>query len=427
MKRFYRCSVLVGMLLLLIGTVGYAAEIEVYGEGPDQASAVANALSEAIRQVKGVQINSETLIGQLASSSSTRINKDGDLSQLDMDHLQAGQSGSTELKSQGLVSRYRILDVRQGQNGGVTVHLAVEVADYHTPGLPMTRRRLAVLPFKMAQGVRVHLPIALPPDEIVRRLTHQIINQFTQSRRFAVLERDFGSAFQKEEQLLLETHAPVAEIARLGNVLGADYLVVGRVKSLYIKPEQYKIATLNEVRTQWHAGGQLEYRIVTFANRQVKWSGDVAIRLSGKQLKALKNAADDTARIEILLAALGKELVNQAIQNIFPLRVIREEGSELVLNEGGVRVRPGDHYRVYQLGAQLKDPYTGEPLGRMEKPVGEVEVIRVLPKYSVAVWRKRTLQGPLGDAVLRQVNEVGHVRQENKKHVHSLPINNPSW
>jgi hypothetical protein len=267
----------------------------------------------------------------------------------------------------------------------------------------------------------------LKQDELVRRLSHQIINHFTQSRRFAVLERDFGDEFDKEEQLLLSGRASVAELARLGNLLGADYLVIGRVKSLYLRPVTHKVAVLDEIRRSWEAGGRLEYRIVTLANRQVKWSGDVTLQLRGTAARALEKAPDDTERLELLLSRLAQDLVDQAIQNIFPLRVVRVEGDQLFLNEGGVRVRPGERYTIYQLGAPLKDPYTGEPLGRTEKSVGEVEVVRVLPKYSVAVWRTRHLNGPLGEAVLRRSSEVGQRSRAEPKHKPVQPINQPNW
>ena len=159
----------------------------------------------------------------------------------------------------------------------------------------------------------------------------------------------------------------------------------------------------------------------------MKWSGDVALQLKGVQAQALTKAADDTERLEILLDKLAQSLVDQAIQNIFPLRVIRVEGNQLILNEGGVRVRPGERYIVYQLGAPLKDPYTREPLGRVEKPVGEAEIVRVLPKYSVAVWRHRALTGPLGDAVLRKPSEVGRSVHQPIRPKVIQPVRQPNW
>ena len=203
--------------------------------------------------------------------------------------------------------------------------------------------------------------------------------------------------------------------------------MVGRIKSLYLQPESRKIAVVDEVQRGWKAGGRLEYRIVTLANRQVKWSADVALQLQGAAARALAQASDDTERLELLLEKLAQSLVDQAIQNIFPLRVVRVEGNQLILNEGGVRVRTGERYMVYQLGAPLKDPYTGEPLGRVEKPVGEVEVVRVLPKYSVAVWRVRYVEGPLGDAVLRKPSEFGQAAHKPAKPRVIQPVRQPNW
>ena len=56
--------------------------------------------------------------------------------------------------------------------------------------------------------------------------------------------------------------------------------------------------------------------------------------------------------------------------------------NEITINQGNLKV--GSKYEVFKLGKKIIDSYTKESLGRSEIKVGKAEIIRVLPKYSIA-------------------------------------------
>ena len=57
----------------------------------------------------------------------------------------------------------------------------------------------------------------------------------------------------------------------------------------------------------------------------------------------------------------------------------------MTINRGeGGGVAEGDLFNVFAQGAELKDPDTGEVLGREEVKVGKVKISQVNPKTSLA-------------------------------------------
>ena len=64
-------------------------------------------------------------------------------------------------------------------------------------------------------------------------VTAQLENYLTQTRRFALIDRSFLAEQTKELNLIAggsTTSMSVDEIVKLGNRLGTDYLVVGRIE-----------------------------------------------------------------------------------------------------------------------------------------------------------------------------------------------------
>jgi hypothetical protein len=66
----------------------------------------------------------------------------------------------------------------------------------------------------------------------------------------------------------------------------------------------------------------------------------------------------------------------------------------VVLSQGGSAVKPGASYRAVLLGEALRDPQTGQDLGRSEQDLGLIQVTRSEPDFAYGV-----LSGPLPQGV----------------------------
>lgn len=67
--------------------------------------------------------------------------------------------------------------------------------------------------------------------------------------------------------------------------------------------------------------------------------------------------------------------------------------TEIVLNVGSDHsVHSGQEFLIYEVGDEILDPVTKESLGQLEVQKGQVTVISVQPKMSIAQTGKRTYQ-----------------------------------
>ena len=73
---------------------------------------------------------------------------------------------------------------------------------------------------------------------------------------------------------------------------------------------------------------------------------------------------------------------DQVINGVFPIRILKVTGAEVILNQGGIRTSPGEQFTVFSEGEELKDPDTNETLGAPETPIASIRIDRVDSKLS---------------------------------------------
>ena len=378
-----------GWALLAAGAhAQVAAEVhETTGFGADRSEAIGKALQQAAFQVCGVTLESDT-----ASAVSLAVGTEGmEVVESLNEHIRISL-GSDACRFTG----YEVLSsTRDG--GGVQVRVRVSHASYRVPGPDVDRRRLAVLDFEIDEvhlygaggqreqrsggqtarsGVDVDFDLIRNLQE---RFRARIESLLTQGRRFAVLDRRAGDLYEQEKRLLQSADVDAAEGARLGKVLGADYLLYGTVDRIAVEERRTNIQLTGESRTSVLAAAQVRFSVLAVATRQIKWSSAVD----------LVHDADEEWWPEQLAEAVlddaAARIVDELTENIYPPMVLQVMGGGAVaVNRGGNTVAAGDLFEVFALGPVLIDPDTGESLGRLEMPVGVVRITTVKPKYSVA-------------------------------------------
>jgi len=346
------------------------------GSGATREEAVTNALVTAQEQVNGVAVaNRPILLQQFSAVVSDRTDTIAITTQLQQEMMRL---------SGGFIRSYRVLDVKQTDGGGFIARVEAEVATFRTTqDTAETRRRIGVSAFVDQNGRRT---------EFGTQLRERLVQYLTQSRRFSVLDRSNDGAYDREMALLVND-APLAERVRVGQVLGADYIVVGRMRNVgQVNTETY-ISLTGEVVRNSFARGNLDFQVLEVATRQVRWASTIRM---GTQ-----------SNLNQILDGMATRLGREVTQTIYPMRLIRmDDPNELIINQGGVTVDEGQRFRAMILGEELTDPYTRESLGRVEREVGQVQVMRVDQRVSYARWLG---PGPLpmgSDVVLRLVAEA---------------------
>ncbi len=416
----FRKYFLLTLCLLLTSEAGSETiDRDVTGYGASPREAISDALVEVLKQTSGVAIDAE----QAQITIRNELHASTDDSEVNLNTYAQTRAGKINYRTAGVIQQYEILSVEQGDNGLYEANLRVQTEVYRTPGFaPGNRRSLAVLRPHMLQDRYQFSGYSVRQDELSRRLQQALITELTQARRFSVMDRNFRSEFLREKKLLAGPDTAMSEYAKIGQVLGVDYMIVGTVTDAELNRASYKVATLGETGSTNVGRFRFEYRIIVMATRQVKWSGVSDLDFSGKRIPG-KLVNKGEALADYMISAVARDIGRQVLNNIYPLQVVKiSTGGELYLNQGGITVRQGERYTLFGVGEEIFDPYTGELLGREETPAGLAEIVRVNPKYSVARLVEGDRSGLVSGMLLRFPEATRKAKQKKP-----IKVQVPAW
>ncbi|MDR2844673.1 MAG: hypothetical protein LBV28_01110 [Puniceicoccales bacterium] len=356
--------------------------VTVEGTGDTRDLAIIQAVKQALIQTEGVKIDAlETLV-------KSKRSPDGRIDEKIRNAVA------------GRIAGYEVLSATQNGTGAWTATLNVRLSKYRTPGGdPATRRKLAVLPFRVHKDYKLD-GTKLNATAISERLAQRTVTDFTQSRRFAVVDRDFTAEYLRESNFLKSPNAPAAELIKVGQALGVDYLVVGAVEELSGNIKTVHQTLTNRDLIYYEGGATVSYRVLIMATRQIQWSDTIRLDLASIPGDNLE------ARFDAAATELAHQISTRTLENIYPIKIadIAPHLGEVILARGGNLLTPGDRFVVMNIAEkEIIDPDTGESLGRRESPVAVIELTRVEAKLSYA----KIVQGDLrslkiGDIVRRQ-------------------------
>lgn len=368
-------------LMLLVGENAWAdglvyVTVEGRGSAETRAQAIKEALVEALSQVNGTSIAAQDVTALKAHLSSLEIETpDASLTRQDA-VLQEEQQKRIAAATKGMVKSYEVLSEAPSElkPGWVDVVVAATVGRYEASAQTQ-RKRIAVMPFRVRPGAPAY-------ERRYAELAAQgVVDYLTQTRRFAVLDRDFLREKHAEFDLLQGDDIPVEERARVGNTLGTDYLVVGAVDELDGARREEKLPYVDEVQVVYDVKARMSWRIIEAPTGMVMLSDTVTEQ---QKKKILQNADAELPGVTTLADATAARIGRRILDTIYPLMPVAFSGDSLTIGQGGDTLRVGQRFHLIQYGEVLRDPYTKEPLGREEKSVGLVEVTSVLPKTAQA-------------------------------------------
>ena len=327
--------------------------VQVTGTGLSNAEAISSALVLAVEQVSGVKIESNSsLIVEMRSISN---GKD------DSVLLNENQQKEISKNVNGIIKRYDIIQSGQENDNRYVVNLNVVIERYAPPGLPtQDRRRIyTVLPIDQSNKARENAPL----------LMEKINSYLVQSRRFAVLDRGNIGTYDKEIAILKGDNVPLSETVRIGQVIGSDYIVIPKIRKFEQVESRQTIQTTGQTVVRRTTLLNVDYVLVDVATRQIRWTGTI-----NKQEQSSPEAS---------ILAAAEELGESILNSIYPLRVVQvTDSGTVVINQGGDTLKVGQLLSVQELGDAITDPYTKEPLGRVETPVAQIRIERIDPKLS---------------------------------------------
>jgi curli biogenesis system outer membrane secretion channel CsgG len=363
-----------GMLAtpVAIAQISYV-DVEARGEGAGFADALNNALLEAIAQVNGRTLASEA---ESKTREVTRQTESGKTYYASSDFQQKIRSATN-----GTISSYEILKEEAQGDGWYRVNVRAEVARYER-ATNATRTRIAILPFRTTAAGYDVADSRIGADELTQLLTQDLVTQLVQSRKFTILDREYIEEIAGEQKLISSDRVRPEEMARLGEVLVADLILAGTLRNLQAGRRSLRIELSDKTIHVPYVTASLGLRVIDTATQQAKFADTVRVDLKPS---ASRNQSPSPSNIaELATMAIAKKASARLLEAIFPVLIVSVDGSTVTLNQGGETMDPGQRFIVFSRGEVLRDPYTGEVLGRQETKIGEITLETINPRFSIA-------------------------------------------
>jgi len=382
-------------VLALVSTPLLAAEtkttaVETKGQGVNREEAIKKALQQAVAQAKGVAISSRDADFLYRSASADIERKDSGGKRVEFDAVSV-ETGGTALRTDiaGLVKTYEVLNEKKIDDNTYEVTLKVLVYDYESPD-KTARLRLAVMPIRTLAASYQFGSITNPSIDTSRLFSQKLAAALVQTNKFAVLDREYIQEFAQEKNILIDD-APLEELAKLGQVLGVDYMLVGTINRAGIVRKETFSPAIGRTISEYEAHFSFEYRLIVGPTRQIKSAGvlDIALDKTDEIKKLVKKwepqDLDYKEMMDNFVGMAANQLVEIIIDQLYPIRIASiDKDGQVIINQGGSRISVGQLLNIYSQGKELFDADTKESLGTTEILVATVRIDKVLPRMSYA-------------------------------------------
>lgn len=348
------------VLLSLVFNLHAAVEVvtkKFEGRGRTTNQAIEDALVNAVTSINGLSISSNTISAVLESSAN--VNLAGK-------KLTYGADGDAYLKTvikktNGVIKNYEFISEKK-EGDIVKVELNVSLTKL-ADSIEAKRLRLAFLPFKTNKSIQ-----AQDAELFDSTFSRYLVNNLTNTGRFGMMDRQYLDQQSQELDFIKNGGASNDEMVKLGNRLGTDYIITGTYEKVKFEQTEKKSRVSDKVKISTNASAEVTFRLIDVATTIVKFA------------KTYKHETNSS--VEALAEDFAKRVSDSIVETLYPIRILSSTGNDLIIGQGGDSVKKGQKFAVYQLGNELKDPYTKESLGQEEIKVGLFQVSDVKPKFS---------------------------------------------
>ena len=357
LSRFIFSCVILCLTFSVQAGIKYVT-VDTNGTGASAQAAINDALVNAISEVNGVEVAAKIHLQTIEKSNQNSIETSESFQQ------------AINKESKGLIKEYTVLNRQESDlsNGLWSAKVRVTIAKF-VASKQVNRLRIAILPFKPNESI----PQWKKPAEFQNKITQDLVSYMTQTRKFAILDRENVDIQQKELSMLRNGQAPVEELAKLGQRLSTDYIIVGSIDDIHYLKNEKQLKVSGKTITTVKQGARVSFRVIDVATGQVKFSDS---------LDKILHTSRSGVSVSVVSKKAATDVGNTILNAIYPIRVEAVQDTKVYLGQGGTTLRQGDEYTLVMLGNVLKDSYTGESLGREEKQIGTVRITVVQAKQS---------------------------------------------
>ena len=220
----------------------------------------------------------------------------------------------------------------------------------------------------------------------------------TLAAKFAVVERTALDLVLKEQGLATAGAVTPQTAAKVGNLLGVKYIVVGGIDKFAINDTKAGFRGIGGNLQQAQTTINLRFIDTTTGERILAVSGEAEVRKGGgffrdasasrdAQWGIASEAIEKASRVmfdKFIAGGYLERLTSAARPAALEARVVKIDGQRIWINVGSqAGVKVGDTFNVFHVGDALIDPVTGASLGADEKQTGSAAVSEVQEKYAI--------------------------------------------
>ena len=368
------------------------------GAGKSLAAAINDAIRTAILQVNGSTVNLNTEQYKFALDAATPYSE--------VNIRATGFADVMRQQSRGAITGFK-LDSAEGPDadGVYKVWIEAQVAKYTPPEAESKKIKLVVAPIRFDAKSFTVGGRSVPATQVAQEIRSKVLETLAQSGRFAVLDREFDAEVQQELDMVEAGDTPNSQFGKLGQAFSADLIWIGRIRSLGYARHSRELRATDRELVSYSGGWAFSQKLVNVATRQVLLANSLQDQLPATAPTTLGVSVDSNKTLLSMQAAIAQQVVASIMSSSFPVSIVSRDGNSVILSQGANAVKAGGRYQVIALGAELRDPQTGQSLGRTEAPCCEVVIDRVTPTLSYGHLEAVTIaidQVPPGGLLVRE-------------------------
>ena len=219
-------------------------------------------------------------------------------------------------------------------------------------------------------------------DEVARAIRARLSDTLTQTKRFIVLDREFGDELQAEIDHINSGNVRLIDSARLGQQLATDLVLIPTIERFEYPRSTRQLRMSDRQVTSYSGGGRITLRLLNAATGEVVMSDSFDHQLSSTGPSTLPQVVDGKGMAMTMMDSLSGQIGNAIVTEIFPVSVVSLNGDQAILSQGSDMLQAGQRYEAVYLGEALVDPQTGRSLGRVENVCCVIRIDRVSSQTS---------------------------------------------
>ncbi len=267
------------------------------------------------------------------------------------------------------------------------VRVRADIAQYRAPD-EQGRPKIVVAQPHVRSGSYAVGDGRVASEDVAAAIRARLNDTLTQTKRFIVLDREFGEEMQAEIDHINSGNVRLQDTARLGQQLATDLILIPTIERFEYPRSVRNLRMSDRQVSSYSGGGRITLRLINATTGEVVMSDSFDHQLASTGPSTLPRVVDGKGMAAAMMESLSGQIGTAIITEIFPVSVVAMTGDQVVLSQGGDTLKVGQRWQAVMLGDELKDPQTGRSLGRNEAPCCTIRVDRVASQTSYG-----TIQG----------------------------------